>query len=345
MAGLLAWAADVVGGGGQSNGEDDQSRFPIVVFTPEQEKYARELEQKAASLRRSIQDLRLRIPPPHISQRLPHLHAHSVASNAALALQLNAHSTTREQALQREIILQEENAAYEKAIANCQKKIKEKSQEADMLQAQLEELDLAEMHLRSELEETMASSEVSESQESNSSKTMGDHLGEESSEQDLLEELDIKKKELISMEEKVQTLQNRWEQVQQSSLKKPSPAQREKILHEQLQSLIEQRSTKQNQAESLISEIHSKELELEKLDAVRKKLENGSTEASTARNRFVRTGLGNATTSTDYIVEPLTRPSYGGSKIGWQQQLTLLRSAFVLYIFFLHLLVFIKISF
>lgn len=96
MAGLLAWAADVVGGN-HSNDEDDNNQFPTVIFTPEQQKYARELEQKAASLKRSIQDLRLRIPPPDISQRLPHLHAHSLASNAALALQLNAHSTTREQ--------------------------------------------------------------------------------------------------------------------------------------------------------------------------------------------------------------------------------------------------------
>ncbi|KAG9448704.1 hypothetical protein H6P81_008669 [Aristolochia fimbriata] len=298
MAGLLAWAADVVGGGGQSNGEEDEGGFPVVVFTPEQAKYARELEQRAASLRRSIQDLRLRIPPPHISQRLPHLHAHSVASNAALALQLNAHSDTREEVQQREITLQDENAAYEKAIANCEKKIREKSQEADMLQAKLKELDLSEIQLRSELEETKASSEVSQSQDSNYSKTIVEHLGEDSSEQDLLEELDVKKKELIYMEEKVQNLENRWEQVQQNSLKKPSPAQREKILHGQLESLIEQLAAKQNQAEVLISEIHSKELELEKLDAVRKKLENGITEASAARNRFARTGCSAASDSS-----------------------------------------------
>lgn len=98
MAGLLAWAADVVGGGGGShvNDRDEDSSIPLV-FTPDQQKYVQELDQKAASLSRTIQDLRLRIPPPDISQRLPHLHAHSLASNAALALQLNAHSATREQ--------------------------------------------------------------------------------------------------------------------------------------------------------------------------------------------------------------------------------------------------------
>ena len=100
MAGLLAWAADVVGGGGPSNDEDDTNSIP-VAFTPEQQQYVRELDRKSASLSRSIQDLRLRLPPPDISQRLPHLHAHSLASNAALALQLNAHSATKQQVLNR----------------------------------------------------------------------------------------------------------------------------------------------------------------------------------------------------------------------------------------------------
>ncbi|XP_042475692.1 uncharacterized protein LOC122057605 [Macadamia integrifolia] len=138
MAGLLAWAADVVGGGGQSDDEDERNRFPVVKFTPEQQKYARDLDVKAACITRSIQDLRLRLPPPDISQRLPHLHAHSLASNAALALQLNAHSATREEAQLREVALQEENAAYEKTITNCEKRIQEKLQEADMLQTKLQ---------------------------------------------------------------------------------------------------------------------------------------------------------------------------------------------------------------
>lgn len=98
MAGLIAWAADVVGGGTQPNDEDDANSIPIV-FTPDQLNYVKELDGKTASLRRTIQDLRLRIPPPDISQRLPHLHAHSLASNADLALQLNAHSATRQQVL------------------------------------------------------------------------------------------------------------------------------------------------------------------------------------------------------------------------------------------------------
>ena len=97
MAGLLAWAADVVGGHGGNNKQEDDFDIVLVIFSPDQQKYVQELDQKASSLTRLIQDLRLRLPPPDISQRLPHLHAHSLASNAALALQLNAHSSTREQ--------------------------------------------------------------------------------------------------------------------------------------------------------------------------------------------------------------------------------------------------------
>jgi hypothetical protein len=97
MAGLLAWAADVVGAGGSESASEDSS-IPIL-FSESQKTYVRELDHKANSLQRSIQDLRLRLPPPDISQRLPHLHAHSLASNNALALQLNAHSSTRHQVL------------------------------------------------------------------------------------------------------------------------------------------------------------------------------------------------------------------------------------------------------
>lgn len=88
MAGLLAWAADVVGKNGK-DGSEEKNRIPLV-FTEEQKKYVDELGRKAATLSRSIQDLRLRLPPPDISQRLPHLHAHSLASNAALTLQLDS---------------------------------------------------------------------------------------------------------------------------------------------------------------------------------------------------------------------------------------------------------------
>ncbi|CAA6674866.1 unnamed protein product [Spirodela intermedia] len=157
MAGLLAWAADVVGGGhGGAGGEDGQ--FPRWYLLRIR-RGTRGAGPEAASLRRSIQDLRRRIPPADIAQRLPHLHAHSLASNAALALQLNAHSTPGS----REETLQEENTAYEKAILACQKKIQEKLQEASLLQNKLKELDLAEGELMAKLEKQQASLEDNQS--------------------------------------------------------------------------------------------------------------------------------------------------------------------------------------
>ncbi|KAL9268594.1 hypothetical protein AKJ16_DCAP27360, partial [Drosera capensis] len=139
MAGLLAWAADVVGRRSASaSGTDSDSPSSIpLIFTPEQDNYARDLDSRASSLARSIQDLRARIPPSGIAERLPELHAHSVASNAELVSQLNAHSTTREQAQQREIKLQEENAAFERLISDCESKIQERLLEACSLQEKL----------------------------------------------------------------------------------------------------------------------------------------------------------------------------------------------------------------
>ncbi|KAI4387860.1 hypothetical protein MLD38_000251 [Melastoma candidum] len=87
MAWLLAWAADVVAGGSASE-DDDGEDSVLAALTHEQQRHVEELDAKASSLSRSIKDLRLRIPPPDISLRLPDLHAHSLASNAALARQL-----------------------------------------------------------------------------------------------------------------------------------------------------------------------------------------------------------------------------------------------------------------
>ncbi|CAI0391444.1 unnamed protein product [Linum tenue] len=75
---------------------DEVDNIPNLL-TEELQKYVRELDWKTATLTRAIQDLRQRLPPADISQRLPHLLAHSLASNAALKLQLNAHSATKEQ--------------------------------------------------------------------------------------------------------------------------------------------------------------------------------------------------------------------------------------------------------
>lgn len=332
MAGLIAWAADVVGGGGQSNDEDDSNSIPIV-FSPDQLNYVRELDGKAASLRRTIQDLRLRIPPSDISQRLPHLHAHSLASNADLALQLNSHSATRQQAQLRAETLQEENAAYEKAILNCENKIQEKLQEAEFLKMKLKEMDENENNLRIELESAQPTLNTSQSRKSGdvvveSKTTIEAQADTDASKSSILDKLESKRKELSSMEETVQDLEKKWSKVQDNALKQPSPVQREKILDKQLHSLIEQLAAKQAQAEGLVSEIHLKEQELERLNGLWRRFQTSNTDVNTARNRFGR-----------------NKPHNIGGRTEIQKRLMLLRSAFVLYILALHILVFIKISF
>lgn len=92
-----------------------------------------------------------------------------------------------------------------------------------------------------------------------------------------------------------------------------------------------------------MTEIHVKERELEKLNDLWR-IENGNVEVNAARNRFGRSSSALGSTSTDYIIDPQIRPSTGG-RIENQQKMMLMRSAFVLYILALHVLVFIKISF
>ncbi|KAK9109821.1 hypothetical protein Sjap_017881 [Stephania japonica] len=272
-----------------------KQRIGYSTLLPEQRQYALELDQKSASLRRSIQELRLRIPPSDISQRLPHLHAHSLASNAALTLQLSAHSFTREQAQLRETTLEEENAAYGKAISNCEKKIKEKLQEADLLQAKLKEMDETEKNLRAELEKVQAARDVKHVDESLIDiKDSKDAQKDQASRSYIFEELEAKRKELA-------------------------------------------------QAEGLATEIHLRKLELEKLNSFQRSLEDGNTEVAAARNRFGKSSSGGR--SADYIADNHLRPSHVGGRTESLQRLMLFRSAFVLYILALHILVFIKISF
>ncbi|ESR44078.1 hypothetical protein CICLE_v10012317mg [Citrus x clementina] len=225
MAGLLAWAADVV----KAHKDDDDNEDAInssipLVFTEEQQKYVRELDQKAASLSRSIRDLRLRLPPPDISQRLPHLHAHSLAYSAALSQQLSSHSSTREQTQLREVTLQEENAAYEKAISSCESRIQEKIQEADSLRRKLKEMDEMENNLAAELDKVQTAMNTSKSGKFTES-ILADKAGVDTDalKSDIAEKLEVKKKELSSMEERVQELEKKWAQVQNDALKQPSP--------------------------------------------------------------------------------------------------------------------------
>ncbi|CAJ1947330.1 unnamed protein product [Sphenostylis stenocarpa] len=342
MAGLLAWA---VGGGGGKEAEDDS--FIPILFSEEQQKYVIELDQKAGSLRRLIHDLRLRLPPQDISQSLPHLHAHSLASNAALALQLNSHSATRQQAQLREVTLKEENAAYENAILDCENKIKEKLQEADLLRTKLQEMDETEKKLKAEVENMKQESWVSDGweEEMKANSKAGFDADAEASRSALLDKLEQKRKELSSMEDAVQELEKKWAKVQENALKQPSPAQREKTLDKQLHGLIEQLAVKQAQAEGLLGDIHLKEMELERLNGLWRQTESSNLEANTAaRNRFGKSSSDKLHGLSDYEGHQRL-PYHSAGRTETQQRLMLFRSAFVLYILALHILVFIRISF
>ncbi|XP_024022310.1 uncharacterized protein LOC21392472 isoform X2 [Morus notabilis] len=255
------------------------------------------------------------------------------------------------QAQLREVTLQEENPAYEKAISSCESKIQEKIQEADLLRRKLEEMEEAEKNLRVELENAETASDSSQSgstEESAGESTKAFETGQDTGDPNFakLDELEKKKKELSSMEAIVHNLEKKWSQVQENALKQPSPAQREKILDKQLHSLIEQLAVKQAQAEGLVNEIHIKEMELERLKGLWRRLESTNAEANTARNRFARSTFDKGSAASDYIVEPHQKAPYSsGGRSESQQRLVLLRSAFVLYILVLHILVFVKISF
>ncbi|CAL5367437.1 unnamed protein product [Camellia sinensis] len=187
----------------------------------------------------------------------------------------------------REVTLQEENDAYEKAISNCDNKIHEKLKEADLFRTKLQR------ELSIDSETTVEAQDVIEASKS-----------------DVLDKLENKKQELSLMEEVVEVLEKKWAQVQENALKQPSPAQREKILDRQLHRLIEQLATKQAQAEGLVSAIYLKEMELERLNGLWRSLETSTAEVNAARNRFGRSNSEKGSLSSDYIVDPHHRPSY-----------------------------------
>ncbi|KAI4352286.1 hypothetical protein L6164_006553 [Bauhinia variegata] len=142
-----------------------------------------------------------------------------------------------------------------------------------------------------------------------------------------------------SMEDIVKEWEKKWATVQENALKQPSPAQREKTLDKQLHSLIEQLATKQAQAEGLLSEIHVKEVELERLNRLWRRVESNNLEVNTTRNRFTRNSSDKGLALSDRL------PYHSGSRNEHQEKLMLLRSVFVLYILALHIVVFIKVSF
>eukprot|EP00252_Welwitschia_mirabilis_P017406 TRINITY_DN3857_c0_g1_i2.p1 TRINITY_DN3857_c0_g1~~TRINITY_DN3857_c0_g1_i2.p1 ORF type:complete len:362 (+),score=78.64 TRINITY_DN3857_c0_g1_i2:303-1388(+) len=256
MAGFLAWAADVVGG----SGNGDKTTI-IPKFSKEDEQYVRELDRKVSSLQRYLQLLRQRLHPPNssigLSHSLPHLHADFAASNSALALEQQAHNSTREQTQNREATLQEENLSYERAIAAGNEEIIEKARETEKLKARLKEVDETVVKLQKELESLQAL------QQARAVEKLGDKTKSDGKDRSIAlpyldagkeNELEKKRNELKSWENKLSTLEEKWKTLQNTLGQRPSPAQREKELERRLRGLTEQLMLKQVQADNLSKE-------------------------------------------------------------------------------------------
>lgn len=373
MAGLLAWAADVVGGNANANGNGNGVQYTVLPkFSGEEEAYLRELDQKATSLQRTLQLLRQRIP-----QSLPHLHTHTSASNSALTLELHAHSATRLQAQQREVSLQEENAAYGKAIAATQQQITEKSKEVHQLDAKLKDIDEFGRNQRNELEELQA---LLQERENNGP---GDEPKRDSEQDSLylsslvtvkLEDLENKRNELKLWEEKLIELEEKWTITQHNLAQQPSPAQREKELERRLRSLTEQLVTKQAQAEAFANERNALEFQLEAANETRRQLHLVNAETNFKRNKIGSSGIistmtpasGTYDISESKVHSEVSKSAIcprvvkafleSGSKLtqavdafcfktGGHRRFMLFRSLIAVYILALHIVVFIIISF
>ncbi|GFQ04631.1 hypothetical protein PHJA_002607100 [Phtheirospermum japonicum] len=101
---------------------------------------------------------------------------------------------------------------------------------------------------------------------------------------------------------------------------------REKTLDKQLHSLIEQLAAKQTQAEGLISEIHVKELELEKLNGMWRRIENCTSDINMARNRSGKSGSYKELLPSDYSTDPHFKlPVHMAARNESLQRLMLLR--------------------
>ncbi|KAL2630317.1 hypothetical protein R1flu_015003 [Riccia fluitans] len=285
MAGLFAWAADVVGGG---NLDNEESRKPVpLLLTPQQSHYLSELDVKAAALQQTVLVLRQRVGPgaQGFAERMPHLHADSVAAQSALALEVQAHNATRLQIQTRENSLRAENEAYAKEIAARQDEAREKEQEAKDLQISLQEIEKKEKTFKNELEKLRAAvekkDELSVQEEEETIAVDGDR------DSLLQNELKQLRSELEMWEVKTKKLETEVASAQQKASRWPSPAQREKDLERKLRNLTEQLVTKQAQAESLASERNALELRLEQLNEARRHMQaTGTVDAK--RNKIGR---------------------------------------------------------
>jgi hypothetical protein len=89
--------------------------------------------------------------------------------------------------------------------------------------------------------------------------------------------------------------------------------------------------------------VHYKEKELERLNRLHRSLYSSANETGAPRNRLNR-GLLSGPEDYYYDAKGGRRPYQAGVRIEGQNRLMILRSAIVLYVLLLHVVVFIKIS-
>ncbi|KAG2273840.1 hypothetical protein Bca52824_056395 [Brassica carinata] len=117
----------------------------------------------------------------------------------------------------------------------------------------------------------------------------------------------------------------------------------ESLKTEQEASLDERHS--KGSAEGIVGEIHSNEMELERLNTLWRRYESFNFEGNAARNRFKKTNSDRGFGSDHEVDAHSYLPYSTATRTESQTRLMYLTSAFVVYILALHVLVFIKISF
>eukprot|EP00249_Psilotum_nudum_P019387 c27226_g1_i1 orf=203-1060(+) len=275
----------------------------------------------------------------------------------------------------REASLLAENVAYAKAIAAGQQQAKEKGQEANQLQAQLQEMESVEGELRAELE--CLENLLAEGDCMEQANQQGSEVNEQarstlvsSADKAYLEAVELQRTraELKIWEDKLMKVENEWTALQQTSARWPSPAQRENELERRLRSLSEQLVIKQAQTESLASERDALELQLSQASDAHQQLLLGNASGNLKRNKIgrYRPYLGN--TLHESKIHTQLEAADARKKVLWREQVGLgsirhitspltwlkslqshtimaLRAFAVAYVLGLHVIVFFVISF
>ncbi|PHT50383.1 hypothetical protein CQW23_10130 [Capsicum baccatum] len=239
----------------------------------------------------------------------------------------------------REITLQEENAEYDKAISDYENKIQAKSQEADLLRSKLQvrhnsQLSRGDHYIQQQHTQGISTSQVWLSKQHDKVDKETVEVEEEEEQQTKTSNAELEQAQAAAASESAQS--------NDYLIKNDSEAQEdEESANSALLRKLEEKKKELAQAEGLANDVHLKEMELERLNGLWRKLEASSADANATRNRYARSSTDRGHVSLDYIVDLHQKPGRP-EKL---HKLMLFKSAFVVYILTLHILVFIKISF